>query len=404
MWAVLEREGRVLGIVAAQRPDPQRDLDDDPSATCYINSLWITPSVRGRGLGGGLVRFVMNMQYDRNQTIHHCFAWIFEQNYSAVALFEQIGFVRAKRQETLIQSPGPRNYQVKLCLRFDIDPDSMSRLRGTNSLLDDAKRYGIQYRLLGDGAFTAHDSTDPAGKSGLSVPPPAVRTDRPTRTQRGDRAGRGALRGDFESGPRIDKASGVQIGSNNVQFNYFYGSASQAEDRGATRSSESRTAGPSHRGHAFISYVREDSEQVDWLQGTLKDAGIPVWRDTVSLWPGEDWRAKIQAAISRDALVFIACFSSRSVARRKSYMNKELRLAIEQFQLRQPDDPWLIPVRFDECDIPQYRLEADRTLASLQRSDLFGPDRDLAVRRLIGAVQRLLRLATRPPRRRALIK
>lgn len=39
----------------------------------------------------------------------------------------------------------------------------------------------------------------------------------------------------------------------------------------------------SSMGQAFISYVREDSSEVDALQKTLKEAGIPVWRDTSSL-------------------------------------------------------------------------------------------------------------------------
>src|SRR5579863_3152893 len=137
------------------------------------------------------------------------------------------------------------------------------------------------------------------------------------------------------------------------------------------------------RGHAFISYVREDSAAVDKLQAAIEAAGIPVWRDTASLWPGEDWRAKIRGAITEDALVFIACFSSQSAARPKSYQNEELLLAIAQLRLRRPDVPWLIPVRFDDCDIPEFDLGAGRTLASLQRADLFGPSCDLATPRLV---------------------
>lgn len=144
--------------------------------------------------------------------------------------------------------------------------------------------------------------------------------------------------------------------------------------------------------HAFISYVREDSGDVGVLQHMLEAAGVPVWRDTDRLWPGEDWRARIRDAITGDALVFIACFSSRSVARRKSYQNEELSLAIDQLRQRQPDDPWLIPVRFDDCVIPDRDLGAGRTLASLQRADLFGADRDRAAGQLVAAVQRLLRL------------
>jgi hypothetical protein len=88
------------------------------------------------------------------------------------------------------------------------------------------------------------------------------------------------------------------------------------------------------------------------------------------LWPGEDWRAKISGAISRDALVFIACFSSHSAARERNYQNEELFLAIDRLRRRRPDDPWLIPVRFDDCDVPDFELGTGRTFASIHRADL----------------------------------
>ena len=163
------------------------------------------------------------------------------------------------------------------------------------------------------------------------------------------------------------------------------------DDYEAVLAAPMRTRPPHQPGHAFISYVREDSHEVDKLQRTLEDAGVSVWRDTSSLWPGENWRAKIHGAISRDALVFIACFSSHSTARRQTYQNEELLLAIEQLRLRQPDDPWLIPVRFNDCDVPDFELGAGRTLASIHRADLFGANREQAARRLTEAVQRLLR-------------
>jgi hypothetical protein len=83
-------------------------------------------------------------------------------------------------------------------------------------------------------------------------------------------------------------------------------------------------------GHAFISYVREDSQEVDKLQRVLEAAGVSVWRDTADLWPGEDWRSKIRQAIVQNALVFIACFSTRGIAREKSYQYEELLLAVDQ--------------------------------------------------------------------------
>jgi hypothetical protein len=190
---------------------------------------------------------------------------------------------------------------------------------------------------------------------------------------------------------RLSGASGVQLGSGNVQYNYFGYDPPKAGSGGTRPTPASGATGPSPRGHAFISYVREDSAEVDALQKTLEEAGIPVWRDTSSLWPGENWRAMIRTAINADSLVFIACFSTHSAARQRSYQNEELLLAIDQLRQRHPDDPWLIPVRLDDCDVPDFEIGAGRTLASINRADLFGPNRDQATRRLVEAVRRLLR-------------
>src|SRR6185437_1487766 len=128
----------------------------------------------------------------------------------------------------------------------------------------------------------------------------------------------------------------------------------------------------------------------DELQEMLQAAGVQVWRDTVDLLPGEDWRIAIRRAISDDSLVFLACFSQNSAARDKSFQNEELVLAVEQLRLHQPDKPWLFPVRFDDCQIPDRDLGAGRTLASIQRADLFGDRRDQEAARLVAAVRRIL--------------
>jgi hypothetical protein len=89
------------------------------------------------------------------------------------------------------------------------------------------------------------------------------------------------------------------------------------------------------------------------------------------LLPGDDWPTMIRQAITSDALVFLACFSAASVARRRSYQNEELLLAVEQMRLRRPDEPWLIPVRFDGCDIPELDLGPGRLLSSIHHAGLF---------------------------------
>jgi hypothetical protein len=145
-----------------------------------------------------------------------------------------------------------------------------------------------------------------------------------------------------------------------------------------------------HRGYVFISYVRENMDQVHRLRRLLEAANVRVWLDSASLWPGEDWRLKIRRAITDDALVFIACFSRQSVARQRSYQNEELLLGIEQMRLRRPDEPWLIPVRFDDCSVPDWDIGGGRSLASLHSADLFGENADLNAARLVEAVWRIL--------------
>ncbi len=142
--------------------------------------------------------------------------------------------------------------------------------------------------------------------------------------------------------------------------------------------------------HVFISYVHEDSRQIDELQAYLESAGIRVWRDVSDLWPGQDWRARIRLAITDNAIAFIACFSPASLAREVSYQNEELTLAIDELRLRDPSRSWLLPVRLAECEIPDREIGSGRTLNSLQRIDLFGDQASQNRRRLLQAVERIL--------------
>ena len=124
--------------------------------------------------------------------------------------------------------------------------------------------------------------------------------------------------------------------------------------------------------HAFISYVKEDTAAVDSLCRILDRAGIPYWRDRKDLAPGDAWRAKIRSAIRDGSLAFLACFSDQSRARGKSYMNEELTIAVDEFRQRPPGATWLIPVRFDDGEVPDWDLGAGRSLTDLNYSDLFG--------------------------------
>lgn len=58
-------------------------------------------------------------------------------------------------------------------------------------------------------------------------------------------------------------------------------------------------------------------------------------------------------------------------------------MAVEQLRLRPSDEPWLIPVRFDECDVPDIDLGAGRTLTDIQCVDLFGRHYDGQAEQLV---------------------
>lgn len=142
--------------------------------------------------------------------------------------------------------------------------------------------------------------------------------------------------------------------------------------------------------YVFISYIPEDADRVDRLLRALTAAGIQVWHDKAVLLPGQDRRQQIRQAITGDALIFIACFSKASLARVRSYQNEEFNVAIEEVRKRRPDQVWFIPVRFDECQIPDWDIGGGRTLRSLEYADLFSDrfDRDLA--RLIAVIDGML--------------
>jgi hypothetical protein len=152
------------------------------------------------------------------------------------------------------------------------------------------------------------------------------------------------------------------------------------------------------RKHVFISYVSDDLSAVDHMCALLAAAGIPFWQDRRSLGPGVEWKRAVREAINVDALVFVACFSHQSQGRGVSYMNEELTLAADQFRLRPPGATWLIPVRLDDCSIPDWDLGAGRRLSDIQRVDLFGPDLPAQAATLINLLTRLIQSTdTTPP-------
>ncbi|MGH6899817.1 MAG: toll/interleukin-1 receptor domain-containing protein [Geminicoccaceae bacterium] len=115
------------------------------------------------------------------------------------------------------------------------------------------------------------------------------------------------------------------------------------------------TKTPPPKPHVFLSHVREDADRVERLATDLKARGIETWIDRHQIKPGQRWEEAIAGAI-RSGAFFVACFSQAYAARSSSYMNEELHLASKEVRRKSMNTSWFIPIRLDDCEIPDWRL------------------------------------------------
>lgn len=122
--------------------------------------------------------------------------------------------------------------------------------------------------------------------------------------------------------------------------------------------------------HVFISYAHENTETINRLYTELTDRNIKVWLDRNEIKPGHRWKSVIWNAI-REGAFYIACFSKEYSERDETYMNEELLTAIEELRLKPTDRSWFIPVKLNECEIPDRSIGPGETLRDLQYIALY---------------------------------
>jgi hypothetical protein len=136
----------------------------------------------------------------------------------------------------------------------------------------------------------------------------------------------------------------------------------------------------------FLAHAREDKPQVRELYADLTARGLDPWLDEVDLVAGQIWKEEIPRAI-RQAGIFLACLSSRS-AGKVGYVQNEFRLALSAFSERPPGSIYLIPVRLDECDVPDLQIpDRGLSLQDIQWVDLW---EEGGFDRLVKAIERAL--------------
>ena len=135
----------------------------------------------------------------------------------------------------------------------------------------------------------------------------------------------------------------------------------------------------------FISYVSENIAIVDQFYQELKSHSIQVWRDREDIAPGLRWKREIRRAIQQGAF-FIACFSQEYDERGRTYMNEELTIAIEELRQRPTSRAWFIPVKLNDCEIPDRDIGGGETLCDLQHVNIY-EDWNGSIQRIVKVVQ-----------------
>ena len=105
----------------------------------------------------------------------------------------------------------------------------------------------------------------------------------------------------------------------------------------------------------FLCYAREDEKRVEDLYQQLSDAGFKPWMAKKDLVGGEIWQLSIQQAIRRSDFV-VVCLSAISVNKR-SFVQREIKDALDIWREKLESDIYLIPVRLEDCEVPESLRE-----------------------------------------------
>ncbi|HET6977225.1 MAG TPA: toll/interleukin-1 receptor domain-containing protein [Pyrinomonadaceae bacterium] len=101
----------------------------------------------------------------------------------------------------------------------------------------------------------------------------------------------------------------------------------------------------------FLCHSSADKPAVRQLHERLLLDGFHPWLDEEALLPGDDWRLKILEEVNAADIV-IVCLSASAINKR-GYVQKEIKYALDVADELPEGTPYLIPVKLEECEIPQ---------------------------------------------------
>ncbi len=96
----------------------------------------------------------------------------------------------------------------------------------------------------------------------------------------------------------------------------------------------------------FLSYSTPDRDEVLAFYEHLDSQGYNVWMDRHKLIGGQNWDLEIKRALQKAAIIVV--FLSHNSVDRRGYVQREIKIALEQKEARLIDDIYLIPVLLDD--------------------------------------------------------
>ena len=126
----------------------------------------------------------------------------------------------------------------------------------------------------------------------------------------------------------------------------------------------------------FISYSRENQQEVIKLVEYLREQGVAVWMDESDIHGATMWTKEIVEAI-RASSVFILAISRHSTGSKN--VVKELALASEREKI-------ILPIYLEQCDIPETM---EYQLAGIQNIALYTLDKGKAYEFVLQTIRRL---------------
>jgi len=101
----------------------------------------------------------------------------------------------------------------------------------------------------------------------------------------------------------------------------------------------------------FLCHASEDKPQVEEVYRRLRNEGYHPWMDKMDLLPGQQWRQEIPKVLKTSD--FILVFLSRNSVAKRSYVQREFKLALDTLEEIPAGAIHTIPVRLDDCDVPE---------------------------------------------------